>query len=237
LNQVDAVTKLRAAKGGRARKTLENAKLRARHELKTRDRAVTAEDFAILARQTPGVPVHTAYALAQRALAADHVTLEARDGAVTVVVLPANANQETPQPSEAQLDAVCAHLNQRRLITTELYVTGPRYLPIDSLALTVRAQRNADLQAVSDGIYTQLLAYFHPLHGGEDGTGWPFGEDVYLGNVYERLLQVSGVKRVVNLKVRLKGGDTQACEDVLVVPEGHLLHLGRDRILLQVTYD
>lgn len=236
LSAVDSVTNLRAAVGGSAVETLEHAKLRAPHEMKTRDRAVTAEDFAILARQTPGVPVHTAYALAQRALGADRVTMEARDGAVTVVILPANSRQGAPQPSEAQLDAVCAYLNQRRLITTELYVTGPRYLAVESLALTVRARQNADLQQVSDDIYAQLLTYFHPLHGGEEGSGWPFGEDVYLGNIYECLLQVDGVKRVVKLKVKLAGQDVD-CEDVLEVPEGHLLHLTRDAIQLQVSYD
>lgn len=239
LSMVDSVTNLRSAVGGSEVETIEHAKLRAPHELKTRDRAVTAEDFVVLAKQTPGVPVHTAYALAQRALVKNDsgTTIEPRDGAVTVVILPANGKQETPQPSEAQLDAVCRHLNQRRLITTELYVTGPRYLPIESLALEVRVTQSADLQAVSDGIYAQLLTYFHPLHGGEEGQGWPFGEDVYLGNVYDQLLDVSGVKRVVNLRVKLEGDDEETCDDLLTVPEGTLLHLRRDRIQLQVVYD
>lgn len=237
LRMVDSVTNPRAAVGGRAMESLENAKLRAPHELKTRDRAVTAEDFALLAKQTPGVPVHTAYALAQRALNSDQITLIPRDGAVTVVILPANTASETPQPSEAQLDAVCAYLNPRRLITTELYVTGPRYLPIDSLSLEVRARQSADLQTVSDGIYGQLLRYFHPLTGGEENKGWPFGEDIYLGNLYDLLLQVEGVRRVVRLQVRLQGVPDNECVDFLPVPEGHLLHLRRDRIQLQVVYD
>jgi len=236
LSAVDSVTNKRAAAGGSAVETVEHAKLRAPHDLKTRDRAVTAEDFAILAQQTPGVPVHTAYALARRALGPDRVSIVMREGAVTVVILPANPRQEAPQPSEAQLDAVCAYLNQRRLITTELHVTGPRYLSVESLTLTVRALQSADLQQVSDDIYSQLLTYFHPLHGGEDGRGWPFGEDVYLGNIYECLLRVDGVKRVVRLKVKLAGQDVD-CEDVLEVPEGHLLHLSRDAIQLQVSYD
>ena len=149
--------------------------MRAPHQLKHRDRAVTAADFAELAQQTPGVPIHTAYALAQTALQqsdnASDYQLVPRQGAVTVVILPANIRQASPQPSEAQLDAVCRYLDQRRLITTELYVTGPRYLAISMLALEVRAAHNTDLASVSDAVYQQLLDYFHPLRGGESGQG------------------------------------------------------------------
>ena len=71
--------------------TLEKAKLRAPHDLRTRDRAVTAEDFAYLARQTPTVAVHKAYALARRI--PDNTApsgFTEKDGAVALVILPAN---------------------------------------------------------------------------------------------------------------------------------------------------
>ena len=237
LTEVDSVTNPRAAAGGSEVESLEHTKLRAPHELKTRDRAVTAEDFAFLARQTPGVPVHTAYALARKALDQSNQSIVDVDGAVTVVILPANAQQETPQPTEAQLDAVCKHLNSKRLITTELYVTGPRYLSVDSFEVEIRVLQSADLQTVSDLIYEQLLAYFHPLHGGEDAKGWPFGENIYLGSIYDLLLGVQGVKRVVGLSVTLQGISPENCQDSLPVPDGHLLHLSRDVIKLKVVYD
>lgn len=240
LPQVDSVTNLRSALGGGAAETLQQVKMRAPHQLKHRDRAVTAADFAELAQQTPDVPIHRAYALAQTALqhnddTSDH-ELVARQGAVTVVILPANLKQATPQPSEAQLDAVCRYLDQRRLITTELYVTGPRYLAISKLALEVRAAHDADLTSVSNAVYQQLLDYFHPLHGGDLGQGWPFGEDLYLGNLYQRVLALNGVKRVQNLQLQL-AQQQLSCQDVLSVPDGHLLQLSRDNIALKVSYE
>lgn len=237
LQQVDAVTNPRAAVGGSEAESLQNVKLRAPHDLKTRDRAVTAEDFAFLAKQTPEVPVHTAYALARTAIDLESGDLVAADGAVTVVILPNNRKQETPQPNEAQLDAVCAYLNDRRLITTELYVTGPRYLPVTRFEVEIRAQQNADLQALSDSVYQQLLNFFHPLYGGAEGSGWPFGEDVFLGSIYELLLGISGVSRAVGLSVELEGVSAVDCQDALTVPDGHLLHLSRDVIQLKVVYD
>jgi len=240
LPQVDSVTNLRSALGGSAAETLQQVKMRAPHQLRHRDRAVTAADFAELAQQTPDVPIHRAYALAQTALQhndeASDYELVTRQGAVTVVILPANLKQATPQPSEAQLDAVCRYLDQRRLITTELYVTGPRYLAISKLALEVRAAHDADLASVSTAVYQQLLDYFHPLHGGELGQGWPFGEDLYLGNLYQRVLALSGVKRVQNLQLQL-AQQQLSCQDVLSVPDGHLLQLSRDNIALKVSYE
>lgn len=238
LPKVDSVTNLRAAVGGADAEPLEEVKLRAPRDLRTRDRAVTAEDFAHLALKTPGVALHRAFALARTRLGDDGTTLE-RDagGSVTVVVLPDNADQETPQPSEAQIREVCDHLNRRRLVTTELWVTGPRYIRVEALEATLRTSEDADLREVEDGAYDGLLTFFHPLWGGEDGKGWPFGTDIYLGNVYDRLLAVGGVRRVVSLDIRLEGAPERTHPDALPVPDGHLVHLPRAVIDLNVGYD
>lgn len=237
LPRIDSVTNPRAASGGADAETLEQAKLRAPHELRTRDRAVTADDFVFLTEQTPGVAIHSAYALARTALNADQQSFNQKDGAVTVVVLPANTEQETPQPSEAQLNAICAHLNSKRLITTELYVTGPRYAVISKLEVEIRADRNADLQTISTTLQSRLLDYFHPLWGGEAGNGWPFGDDIYFGGVYDLLLQVDGVHRVACLNIEADAINSADCLDYLPLPDGYLPHLRPDAIVLKVIYD
>lgn len=239
LPKIDSVTNPRAASGGRAIENLDDAKLRAPHELKTRDRAVTADDFVFLTKQTPEVPVHKAFALANRALdfsSNDNGDIVPASGAVTVVFLPMNEEQETPQPSEAQIAAVCSHLDKKRLITTELYVKGPDYISIETLQLEVWVEQNADLQRVSDDINSTLLAYFHPLYGGDDGNGWPFGGSIYLGNIYERVLDVDGVTRVINLNVALAGVISD-CQDIIPIPEGHLVYLPASVVDLKVIYD
>lgn len=259
LRYVDSVTNPRAASGGADAETLQQAKLRAPHELKTRDRAVTADDFAFLARQTPGVAVHTAYALAQTAINNEQQFVPLV-GAVTVVVLPNNTAQAKPQPSEAQLSALCAYLNQKRLITTELYVTGPRYVAIAQLDAEIVAAADADLKSVSEKIQTTLLNYFHPLIGGEEEQGWPIGDSIYIGNVYEKLLQVEGVKRVrclnMALEDELRDGSVEegesnhalecvdslvassdACKDILNIDAGYLPFLSADKIQLKVVYE
>ena len=235
---VKSATNRRAAADGSDAETLEGAKLRAPHDLRTRDRAVTAEDFAYLAGRTPTVAVHKAYALARKipndSAASGFV---GKDGAVTVVFLPAN-DEATPQPSEAQLRAVCEWLEPRRLITTELHVTGPRYTEIREIAAGLSVKADYDLRAVSEAAAAALSGFLHPLTGGSDGTGWPFGEDIFHADLYDRLLAVPGVRRVSGLTLSLKSEtDTNPLADVTALPDGHLPYLPPSAIALDVRYD
>jgi predicted phage baseplate assembly protein len=232
---VKAVTNPRPAADGSDAETLDEAKLRAPHDLRTRDRAVSGEDFAYLARETPGAAIHKAYALPRRV--PTESGFAEKDGAVTLVVLPAN-DQETPQPSEAQLRAVGAFLEPRRLVTTELHVTGPRYTPIGSLSARLTVLPGYDLRAVGDAATAALTGFLNPLTGGADGTGWPFGEDIFHADLYDRLLAIDGVRRVSALDLTLLDqADTDPLADVTALPEGHLPYLPRASIALDVRYD
>jgi hypothetical protein len=65
-NGLAAVTNFVAARGGRDAETLDMAKLRARKELSSRSRAVTASDFEWIALQTPSVRVRRAIVVPRR---------------------------------------------------------------------------------------------------------------------------------------------------------------------------
>jgi hypothetical protein len=41
-----------------------------------------------------------------------------------------------------------------------------------------------------------LVEYFHPLRGGQDGRGWPFGRSLYVSELYELLDQLPSVDYV-----------------------------------------
>lgn len=238
LRNVDGVTNPRAAADGSDAESLEDVLLRAPHTLRVRDRAVSQADFAFLAMGTPGIAVHKAYALAGRAYDRKaSPRFQPQAGSVTVVILPAN-DEDTPLPSEAQLRAVCAYLEPRRLITTELHVAGPDYIKLSHLSATLRIEEGADIKAVSDAATAALLGYLHPLNGGADGTGWPFGEPIYHADIYDLFLGLEGVRRVTDLSLGLEdGSDSDEAADVLGIPEGHLPHLRREAIALKVIYD
>jgi hypothetical protein len=234
IRHVKGVTNLRAANGGTEAETLEAVQLRAPHVLRVRDRAMSAQDFADLALRAPGAALHTAYALARRALAPDQSLVE-RDGAVTLVVLP-RSQRPAPQPTEAELRAVCRFLEPRRLVTTELHVTGPRYTTVERLGARLTVRAGHDLTAVTSAAQDALVRFLHPIRGGADGVGWAFGEDVFHGDLYDVLLGVEGVRRVRDLTVRLAGAQPTA-GDVTVLAEGHLPALSPAAVDLVSSYD
>jgi len=209
ISGVDAngVSNLKAAHSGRDEETLEEAKLRAPQSLKNKDRAVTAEDFEALARQAGNVRRAKALPLHHPDFPDVQVP-----GVITVIVVP-DSEQPNPLPSEGTLRTVCAYLNERRLLTTELYVIRPHYRHV-TVRAEILALATADVAEVKDNIQSALTEYFHPLKGGEDGQGWPFGGDIYFSLVYRRILEISGVQRIQTLEMTLDGEPVPECTDV-----------------------
>ena len=77
-NGMAGVTNFVAARGGRDAETLDMAKLRARKEISTRSRAVTASDFEWIALQTPSVRVRRAIIVPRRRPLAPAATAQQR---------------------------------------------------------------------------------------------------------------------------------------------------------------
>jgi hypothetical protein len=133
-----------------------------------------------------------------------------------VIVVP-DSDAPAPIPSEGLLRTVCAYLDERRLLTTELYVMKPAYQQV-SIRTEVVVRDDADLAQVSKDIAATLLGYFHPLRGGELGEGWPFGETIYYSRVYQRVFGVEGVASITSLVIIIDGEERQTCADVPIAP-------------------
>jgi Baseplate J-like protein len=231
VDSVDSVVNLRASSGGADEEQVADAKLRAPLELKSKGRAVTAEDFEFLATQTPGVRVRRA-----KALPLVHPRFRGAPipGVVTVVVVPDN-DAPNPTPSAATLQTVCAFLNKHRLLTSEVFVIPPVYHKVLIEARLI-ATPDADLAEVKKSVERTLTTYFHPLIGGNNGTGWEFGHDIYFSEVYRIVLQTKGVDRVLqnHLIIWLDNNRQLDCRDVCI-EEGALVYSdGHD---IRVSYN
>ena len=211
----DQVGNLLPAAGGRDEETLQAAKERAPATLKANNRAVTAEDFEELARRVGTVK-------RARALPLHHPQFPdvKVPGVVSVIVIPEN-DQPNPMPSEGTVRSVCALLNRNRLLTTEVYVIPPTYHEV-SVAAELVASPAADLGTVKEAVHEALITYFHPLRGGDNGLGWPFGGDIFFSRVYQRMQDVAGVERIERVVITLDGESAEECKDV-PVPDGALL--------------
>ncbi len=203
-----------AAVGGTDGETVDAAKLRAPAELKAKGRAVTSGDFELLARTAPA-NVARAHALALRHPRYPDVDVP---GAVTVLVVP-DAPGAAPRATQATLMAVCAWLDRHRLVTTEVFATCPTYRRVRVVADVV-AKPDADSAQVRRGVAEAVTTFLHPLRGGDDGQGWPFGGTIYYSDLFRVVLGVPGVFRVRDnqLTVELDEERQPFCRDVELLP-------------------
>jgi predicted phage baseplate assembly protein len=223
------VANLLAAYSGRDEETLDEAKKRAPRSIKSRYRAVTAEDFEYLAMQASTIKRAKALPLYHPDFPGVKVP-----GVVTVIVVP-DADGPAPMPSEGTLRTVCAYLDQRRLLTTELYVISPTYQRVEIRAEVV-AGDSADLAEVKKGIEQTLLDYLHPLKGGEDGLGWPFGGTIYYSRLSQRILTVPGMQSITSLIILLDGEEMPVCTDVTIT-EAALLQAAEPQIQVHYSFE
>ncbi len=205
------VTNPRAAFGGQAAETLQNARLRGPREFRTHNRAVTAEDFEYLAlHNNPGVARAYAFTYAQ-------LWKGAPAGTVAVVLVPKVvpgkgdllvALQEGAQP--VLLRTVRETLDARRPMGIKCRIEWARYKKVLVRArVVVRNEESPDLikgrieqrlyQAITPLPSTEEAVKRAALPGGrasvllERQEGWPFGEELHISQIYNLLLGEAGV--------------------------------------------
>lgn len=214
---IGGVTNPYPADGGAEEESVDAAKLRAAAEIKSNGRAVTDEDFEVRALEA-GLRRAKALALTHPRYPGVKIP-----GAVTVIAVP-DADAPNPMPSEATLATVAAHLDRVRLMTTEVHVVAPTYRLI-RIEADLLARRNADFGVVRQAVEDRLNAFLHPLTGGPDGLGWPFGGDVFFSDLYRLILDTPDVLRIVDgqLVIRSDGEAQPFCRDVPLCP-GELVY-------------
>jgi predicted phage baseplate assembly protein len=198
---VGRVANRRAATGGVDGEDVENAKLRGPISLRTRGRAVTAEDYEqIVLEAAPEIA-------RVRAVPA---TSAAEQGGVRVLLVPRAADQdgrlrfEQLLPGEDTLARVTARLDECRVIGARVVVEPPDYRGITVVA-KIQPRHRVNPAKLQEEAARALYAYFNPISGGPDGTGWPFGRPVQVGEVYSVLQALPGTQMVED--VRLFGAD------------------------------
>lgn len=182
-----------------------------------RDRLVTTEDFEDIARRTPGIDIGRVEVLSlfhPDKFDATNPT-ERFPGVVTVMVIPQQSIEapDPPVPDRLFLEAVCRWLDPRRLVTTELHIRGPAYVPVwVSVAVTTMPGEVRSL--VHKRVRAAIREYLSPLVGGtplpdEDGesvgTGWPLGMEVRRQDLEAVAVRVDGVRYVTGISLGVAG--------------------------------
>ncbi|MDF5716663.1 MAG: putative baseplate assembly protein [Rhizonema sp. NSF051] len=188
-----------SARNGADAETLDQAVLRAPQILRTRDRAVTAEDFEVLAKQAdPGAIARV------RCL----TPTSSRDAGTVRLLLVPQANTNTiaqgkgiaPEQfalSDVLQQKVLNYLNERRLLGIHVQLQQPEFTGVvvrTQVALDPVYDHPGAREEILGQLRVTLYRYLNPLIGGADGEGWPFGRPVYPSDIVALLQQTRGVR-------------------------------------------
>lgn len=172
------------------------------------ERGVTALDLERLALATPGVALWRARALP---LVDPRLPGLSADGCVTVVVVP-HLPVAAPEPTEGALARVRARLAAGRTLGTRLFVVGPTYVRVGVRATLVLRPGARTGPAIAEATRA-LRRFLHPVTGGPQRRGWPFGRAVRRTEILQALDELEGVDRAEGLVLTRELPDGTSCAD------------------------
>jgi len=131
-------------------------------------------------------------------------------GSVRVLVVPSVGDEagrlpfERLVPPDDTLARIASRLDECRVIGARVLVEPPAYRGITVVA-RLKPRPRANPTRLQAEALAALYGYFHPIRGGPEGSGWPFGRPVQVGEVYAVLQALPGTEIVED--VRLFGAD------------------------------
>jgi predicted phage baseplate assembly protein len=198
---VAGVENRQPAEGGVDGEDIESAKVRGPIMLRTRDRAVTVEDYEQIAREAAPEVARV------RCVAAG----SGGDASVVrVLVVPAvNGDRgrlrfEQLMLADETLEKITRRLDECRVIGSTVRVEPPVYNGVTVVA-RLRSRPRVDPGRLQQDALDALYRHFNPTEGGPDGHGWPFGRPIQSGEVHAALQRLRGTELVE--EVRLFGAD------------------------------
>lgn len=206
------VTQPLAATGGSDEEPIEEALRRAPGLLKTRDRAITAEDYEYLAREaSPEVRIVRCLEPTGSA-APQYAGIDRSPGMVNVIIVPdLGLEVPRPRPTLELIQRVQGYLGQRRDLTANLNVTGPRYLPVKVTVKLVIWQRAKDSGVVEDEVKksteVKITSFLHPTRGGPDDRGWQVGQHVFAADLFKAIMPPEDIGFIESLTVEATKAD------------------------------
>ena len=212
------------ATGGTDQESQQQAKARGPQEIRARGRAVTVSDYALLAKRAPGADIRRAYAVGGL-----HPIYPGNliPGVVGIFVVPPDRGEGPPTPDEGALGAVAKFLSgQSAVAGVDVVVAAPLYQRIRA-EVGLIIEKTADMADTIRRVTEALNRYLDPLHGGDQGEGWPFGGTLRYPVLLRLLSNVRGVHAVPRLNLVLDGIRMPSCQDVpiaryaLLWPETH----------------
>ncbi|MEH6413437.1 baseplate J/gp47 family protein [Pseudomonas sp. CGJS7] len=201
--------------GGADAESTDSGEKQVRRYLQHRDRMVSVDDFESVACRAPGVQIGRI-----EILPAFHPDLSPNEpgsapGVVTVLAIPRTdpGQPDAPRADRLFLNALCRHLDPRRLVTTELVVRGADYKGV-WISVGIEAAAGYAIAQVVDDVKRRLREYLAPIgpagaqprqaalftpRGNDPARGWPLRTAVAARVLLAEVARVSGVTSVADV--------------------------------------
>ena len=191
---VDKINNVSDASGGSAQQSIEKLIESAPKRLKTRDRAITLEDYEIITKEA----------------SSDVAKVKAFQdtiNSISIVIVPFS-NKQKPQSAQELIKNVENHINVRKPITTKIKVIDPTYAAIN-IDVTLVINQWHLLSAIKEKAHDDTVAFLHPVYGGYEQKGWEFGVLPCYSDFFSLFESIKGIDYVEDLKIMVAIGAEQ----------------------------
>lgn len=192
LEGIEQVVNYDPAQGGAAAETIAEFLKRAPYSLKSRERAVTVDDFAWLAEEV-------ATEITQARCFEEMTQQRIR------VVIATDPDRDYLTPDHFLLEKVAKYLKQQVFVTLQnhIIVVYPAYREINvTLSLS---ETWDDRQFISDHVIEALRRFFHAVDGGPDQAGWQLGQSIMMLDVIAAVENASARGAVLAISISKAG--------------------------------
>jgi predicted phage baseplate assembly protein len=217
-----AATNPIATWGGADAETVAEGEKQVRRMIQHRERLVTAEDFVTIAWRAPGITIGRVEVLPAWHPSLAPAAIGVAPGVVTLLAIPRHdpAHPQAPRADRPFLDALCRHLDPRRLVTTELVLRGPAYRGI-WISVGVEVAGGVAIAETTEAVRQCLRAFLSPLppaglaeqqaplYGSPPERarlGWRLNEAVHARVLMAEAARVPGVVSVADVLLSEGGG-------------------------------
>ncbi|MCB2179896.1 putative baseplate assembly protein [bacterium] len=204
LAYLSRVSNLVRAEGGRDQETLDEVKFRAQRELQAQRRAVTPQDYEQFT-------LNFSRNVARAKCLTPNDSKDTPNGTISVVIVPAatesiraNDLSKLHLPDDFKKE-IHKHLDKYRLMTTMLNIREPEYTGVKVQAKVVPIDYVTPHDVIAQINY-ELNRYLTPLpidasSTDSDWEGWPFGRDIFIGEIISIIQRVPTVKYVTDVEI------------------------------------
>ncbi len=170
-------------------------------------RAVTSEDYEVLAykglmekpdiqEKYPDLAVRTICLVNRDLENVGYETLE-QFGHISIILVINTQNQKDfLRDIDDIRQYVKQYLSERKLLTTHIHVVSPEYREA-KISIQVAA-REKQLEAT---VREVVEKYLDAITGGEDGSGWHLGRNLYTSDLFYLIEGISGIEHVIRVEL------------------------------------